>query len=174
MSTREKVLVGLMVVALLYAALELLYFLSDESPSGRQGPGFDTESARDLSAKEAQRLAESDLETIHAHVLRAAMREAAKEPFQPRPDYLLETDEAEDFTAEESKGRKMDSPRFVYSGYLEMGRIRMAVINGIEYRAGDELEDADYMVIDIKPEKVLLQSSTGRNRTSVPYAKGSR
>jgi hypothetical protein len=45
---------------------------------------------------------------------------------------------------------------FKYSGYMEMGRQRLAVINGMEYVVGDELEPGGYIVNSISASQVVI------------------
>ena len=45
---------------------------------------------------------------------------------------------------------------FTYSGYLNMGMKSLVVINGMEYEAGDDLEQDGYFVKNIFPTKVVI------------------
>lgn len=47
---------------------------------------------------------------------------------------------------------------FDYSGYLEMNNRRLAVIDGVEYEAGELLEGDGYKVKDIFPYMVVVES----------------
>jgi hypothetical protein len=46
----------------------------------------------------------------------------------------------------------------VYSGYIETPQRRVAIINGIEYVAGDQLDQSVYTVRHIAPTQVVLAS----------------
>lgn len=53
-----------------------------------------------------------------------------------------------------------------YTGYVELGSGRLAVVNGFEYQVGDELEGGGYKVVAISPETVTLESlDNGKQRT---------
>ena len=54
-----------------------------------------------------------------------------------------------------------------YTGYLEMGSIRLAIINGMEYEAGDRLDPSGYVLERIFPNKVELTSATGSQKNLV-------
>lgn len=56
-----------------------------------------------------------------------------------------------------------------YTGYVELGSGRLAVVDGIEYQAGDTLEGGGYKVLSITPDKVFLESLANGNRVEVPY-----
>jgi hypothetical protein len=44
----------------------------------------------------------------------------------------------------------------IYSGYVESGKNKMAIINGLEYRAGEQLKEEGYTLKQITPLKVLI------------------
>ena len=56
-----------------------------------------------------------------------------------------------------------------YTGYVELGSGRLAVVDGIEYQAGDTLEGGGYKVAAIQPDKLFLESLANGNRVEVPY-----
>lgn len=47
---------------------------------------------------------------------------------------------------------------FIYSGYLEVGSRRMAIINGIEYNEGEVLDVKGYVLKSVSPSKVLIEN----------------
>jgi hypothetical protein len=56
-----------------------------------------------------------------------------------------------------------------YTGYVELGTGRLAVVDGFEYQVGDALEGGGYKVVAITPEKIFLESLANGNRVEVPY-----
>jgi len=46
-----------------------------------------------------------------------------------------------------------------YTGFMKMGDKTFAIINGVEYAAGDPLEQGDYMVRSITPSQVVIVSA---------------
>ena len=48
-----------------------------------------------------------------------------------------------------------------YTGYLEMGNVRLAIINGNEYETGDRLDQGGYIVKSISPARVMLVTTDG-------------
>lgn len=56
-----------------------------------------------------------------------------------------------------------------YSGYVELGSGKLAVINGYEYQVGDSLEGGGFKVVAIAPERVTLESLANGDREDVPY-----
>ncbi|MBU0986869.1 MAG: hypothetical protein KKH68_06405, partial [Proteobacteria bacterium] len=45
---------------------------------------------------------------------------------------------------------------FTYSGYMETGNQRLAIINGMEYTVGEELEPGGYTVNSISANQVVI------------------
>ena len=57
-----------------------------------------------------------------------------------------------------------------YKGYLQMGSRHLAIINGSEYEAGDELElkKGNFTVKNIYPNRVILVLQGGKVKHSIP------
>ena len=64
-------------------------------------------------------------------------------------------------------GRPSGVPRF--TGYVDLGSGRLAVIDGYEYQAGDTLEGGGYKVLVVSPDKVTLESLANGQRLDIPY-----
>lgn len=58
-------------------------------------------------------------------------------------------------------------PRF--TGYVELGSGRLAIIDGYEYQAGDSLEGGGYKVLAVSPDKVMLESLANGQKLELPY-----
>lgn len=56
-----------------------------------------------------------------------------------------------------------------YTGYVELGSGRLAVVDGYEYQVGDELEGGGYKVVAISPDMVTLQRLDNRKQRNLPY-----
>ena len=46
-----------------------------------------------------------------------------------------------------------------YTGFMQMGDIKFAIINGVEYATGDRLEQGDYILRSITPNRVVIVST---------------
>lgn len=71
-------------------------------------------------------------------------------------------------SASESEEAAM-RPQFTYSGFLAMGGRMTAIINGMEYQPGDELEMGGYIVGSIHPDRVILRIKGLDEEITVPY-----
>ncbi|MEA1971458.1 MAG: hypothetical protein U9N37_07585 [Thermodesulfobacteriota bacterium] len=55
-----------------------------------------------------------------------------------------------------------------YTGYLEIGNRRMAIINNVSYEIGDELELVEYVVRHIRPSAVVIEGKTKGMSVTIP------
>jgi hypothetical protein len=46
----------------------------------------------------------------------------------------------------------------MYSGYVDSGKKKMAVINGLEYSVGEQLETGGYVLKKITATKVIIKN----------------
>jgi len=59
--------------------------------------------------------------------------------------------------------------KIAYTGFMQMGDIKFAIINGVEYAAGDRLEQGDYILRSITPNRVVIVSTgPGKKRYIFP------
>ena len=164
MGKREKVLIILMVAAIGYGAFELFYDPGHQLQTS--GPGTDPERVSQLSAAVLETLRQAELSEDESFIL-----EKASTPWTSSPFHVLTAPDTETITREtpEETTALETHPALVYSGYLEMGNRRMAVINGVDYLTGDILTGGMYKVGDIAPGRVILFSLTGEGELSLNF-----
>ena len=154
-SKREKIILGLTVLALIYAGV-VFFFPGPGSSIPRLGA--DADSAEGLVTEVVQSLARHHrTETEQIILEKAQIPWPADEPFIPA-------------TASSSGGRKpegetiaeSDPGAFSFTGYVEIGTKRLAIINGEEYETGDQITGSPYTVRAISPEQVRLGDAGNR------------
>ena len=59
-------------------------------------------------------------------------------------------------------------PKLTYTGFMQMGDKKFAIINGFEYAPGDQLQEGGYTVTQITPSKVVVVS-TGESKKKYIY-----
>ncbi len=158
MSKREKVLIVLMLAAVVYGAFELFYRPGAEAPGEVSRVEVDT--ARELSQEVSKSIAEAELRADESYILEVAAIRWMQDPFYQWPEHDALWEKA---VPDEEK------ISMTYSGYLEMGKIRMAVINGVEYQTGEVTEDGRFVVVAITPGSVTLLSKKSGVEFTVPY-----
>ncbi len=62
----------------------------------------------------------------------------------------------------------VSSSKIIYSGYVDSGKKKLAVINGLEYRVGEQLEMEGYILKGITPSKVLIVNKNTGNEMEIP------
>ena len=163
MEKREKVLIALMVIAIGVGAFEIFLRPALKTPMGP--PPVRVDEAVNLSTTVSKSLAKANLGPEENHILQTAAAEWANNPFYtwPAPRDTEAIRNKADPSLEKFKAAT------AYSGYLEMHRTRIAVINGLEYQIGEILPDSDYRVLNITPASVALQSDRSKQQIIIPY-----
>jgi hypothetical protein len=69
--------------------------------------------------------------------------------------------------AGQTAAKPVSRPHF--TGYVELGSGRLAVVDGMEYQVGDSLESGGYKVVAIAPDHVALESLANGQRIEIPY-----
>jgi hypothetical protein len=165
MEKREKVLIALMIIALGIGAFELFVRPAVKSPA--PVPTVNVDEALNLATTISQSTAKAALEDDEDYVLRTAAAPWANDPIYAwrglpaAPPMAGEQEEVA--SAEQIRAAT------VYSGYLEMGTTRIAIINGLEYQAGEMLADGRHLILNIAPDRVILRADREKQEIIIPY-----
>lgn len=154
MKLREKIII---LVAVLVGAYGLLDFFV---LSGRGDVDTDR-------VQVAEQELESFATTVSANIALAKITDRAHmgaiiskaESGWSRDPFRAEVIKEVEVVSEESEEA---GPELVYSGFIQAGERVLAVVNGMEYRTGDLLNEVGYKVVRITPSQVLLQTDTSR------------
>ncbi|HOW56739.1 MAG TPA: hypothetical protein PKZ12_01960 [Smithellaceae bacterium] len=102
---------------------------------------------------------------IDAYLIGRAEEKWEADPFLQRALYAeLMAKENEGSGAAEEKS----AVKIVYSGYIDAGKTKMAIINGVEYRAGEKLEIEGYVLKRITPSRILVLNKNTGSETEIP------
>ena len=161
MTNREKIIVGLMLLTVAYGVYAVFF-------EGKAKP------------QETIAFSATDqLESLSAFITKVA--EASKAGHSRGDEYIVQQAEAEwkqdPLISVELKDRpesELQQARQVtripipdlkvaYTGFMQMGDRKFAIINGVEYAAGDRIEQGDYILRSITPRQVVIVS-TGRSK----------
>jgi hypothetical protein len=164
MSKREKIIMLMVLLAVIYGAYSFL-FSSSPSPdlqiqtkAAEELNNFITNLSKDIR-KEG--LTAADLDLLHRTAADWQNDPMIRSTDRLRPELEIEKDEA----------IVMDVPEdidLVYSGYLSLGDLNLAIINNMEYQAGEELEQGGYVVEQIYPEKTIIRVIGTQRNIVVP------
>ncbi len=165
MSKREKIILVLMSLAVLYGAFEYLW------PSGESAaPGPNRQSTEELNAYVAgiaASLPQMSVSKTEKYAIASAAAKWTQDPFlKIRPlekqdqEGSEETIPAEEFNLQ-------------YTGYIEMGANRIAIINGREYGIGEFVKDTPYRLKEIYSNRVLVQADNQKTSYILPIEENS-
>ena len=151
-------------LALVYGAYEVFFHSPPEVPTFQSsGKGKSLDSLNSFITKVAE-AAQQGLSETDAYIIQRAEAQWIQDPLinirkpskeEPEPKEVVTTE--------------MPELEITYTGYIEMGSVRMAIINGKEYESGDRLEQGDFIVRSISPTQVVLVTTDGnKNRFIVP------
>jgi hypothetical protein len=124
----------------------------------------------------------ADKELVETRALSARLAEELKrEAISDGERYILERAGA-DWRRNPFEGQRTAPPRqatgtaptsasssYVYSGYMEVDKKRLAIISGMQYQVGDRLESGKYVVRSIEPEKVVVEDPGKREQLVLPF-----
>jgi hypothetical protein len=157
MTKREKIIVFLMVISLVYGVY--VFFL--EKPAKRTRT--DTASKLDTFSKFINTITEmtkDGLTEIDEYIIENISAKWTKDP-------LLSTRKVNPW--DDGTGDIPDALKGIsYNGYLQMGSRHLAIINGTEYEAGEELEKGGFTVGKIYPNRVIIVLRGGKVKHSIP------
>jgi hypothetical protein len=158
MSKREKIIVGAMVVAILYGAYS---FLFDSGPqktlrisSGRAVP------LQQYVVEVITQLKQADTSAVDGYLIEQAQGALNTNPFyrETAAREEIETLKAEETAEMERKAKEaaIAASRFAYTGFIEMGSTRLAIVNGREFSEGEMLNAEGMVLKRISPNAVVI------------------
>lgn len=155
MSKREKILVGLMVLAVVYGLY--VWFLPTPHQAATVNDDNEQKALNAFIMKVAEKTT-TGLSKNMAYVLQKAETKWQRDPLiQIEPKTLEE---------EEESRQPVLTSKITYTGFLRMGDKRLAIINGMEYEAGDRLEPSGFIIRSISPSRVVI-APPGRKKKTI-------
>ena len=153
---REKIILGVMGVAVLYAGFE---FLVPKSKPVEQQPGSNiaqkTSDLNNFVAGITAKVGKDTTKGLNELVFARAEKDWAQDPMLAS-SVLRAQKKAE----EAAKYVPPPEPKvdFNYMGYIEAKGNRIAVVDGMEYREGEELQTKGYFLKTISPTNIVVAS----------------
>jgi hypothetical protein len=152
MSKREKIIVSVMVVTVLLGGY--LYFAPEATVSRRGDETQLDTSTHDFVRKVIKQFKEDTTLARELFAIRSAERKWEKDPFLKSDGQLSDTRQRD--VSDGAPASDDTQLKLIYSGYLEVGNQRLAIINGIEYASGEVIDDQGYYVRRIQPNQVEI------------------
>lgn len=152
MTRREKIIVSIMAATVLLGGY--LYWGPVTSGSRQDIEKMSDDQALEFARNVIQKLKEDTALNMDLFTIRSAEGKWEKDPFLKTDPLLSDTPQrAVPDAAAASAGTQ---PNLVYTGFLEVGTQRLAIINGIEYTSGEAVDGEGHYVRRILPHQVEI------------------
>ena len=157
MTTREKIIVVLMVLAVVYGVYT--FFFSSPREAAISSSDKELATLNSFITKVAERT-KTDVSQKQAYILQKAQADWKQDP-------LIQIQPKETPKEMEARQPLVLKSKISYSGFMQMGDTRLAIINGVEYETGDRLEPDGLIVRSISPNHVVIGSADRKNKTVI-------
>jgi hypothetical protein len=152
MSKREKFVLSIMAATVLMGGY--LYFGPGASGSRSSVETLSDASAGDFVQQVIQQFRDDTTLARELFTIRSAERQWGKDPFVKSGVQLSDT--AQQTVQDKAPAGAAGQLNMVYTGYIEVGAHRLAIINDMEYAPGDAIDDQGYYVRRIQPHLVEI------------------
>ena len=153
MATREKII--LIILMLFVVVGGYVYFFQNGSQEPASATLDQTANLDEFVTQINQSLAKQDYTDADMFKITRAATQWTHDPFLRSALPITKEPVVEKNTADAGKIAAAEL-NFKYSGYLMIGKSKLAIINGIEYREGDIMEEGEYILKGISPQQAVL------------------
>ena len=149
MLSREKIIVLLMIMAVIYGAYSL--FLSTGDKPSAQGSMEKMAELKNFVVEAATNLSSEAVSAADKYIIEQAEKAWPGSPFLQSGSLLT----SQPFEAAKAEVKR-ESVKMAYTGYLQTENSLLAIVNGREYETGEQLSEAGYYIKSISPYKVVV------------------
>jgi hypothetical protein len=164
LTTRQILILGAMLLAILYGAYDLFF-----SAPNKPAVVATVKTGADLNAfigDIAATLTKDPPSQVVAYTINRAEMEWLRDPF-----YEPKSNREEIFAKEIARIQEASAAvkgQLSYTGYVDMGHKKIAVVNGNECVVGDGLGIGGYMLNSIYPDKIIIYNKETRMMLDIP------
>ena len=166
LTTRQIIILGVMLLAVLYGAYDI-FFAGSKKPAAT-----DTAKASlDVNAVITDITAVMTKETqspVDVHLIKRAEANWPRDPFFERKGYRELTAADKPVQASGAAAAALPNTQFNYTGYLDVGHKKMAIVNGSEYATGDSLDIGGYLLNGIYQDRIVIYNKETRRTIEIP------
>ncbi len=150
MTTREKIILALSLLTVLFGVYEVFLADSDSSPSKQKGETA-SEIAQFIQQVSVQ-IKQTEPSQTEKYIITHSQFPWKKNPFIDSLTILAGK------SSQRTQNRKDENspPRWKYSGFISLGSKKIAIINGIEYEVGESLLSTGYYLKKIYQDHIEL------------------
>jgi hypothetical protein len=148
LNKRQIIIIIIAVMALLYGAYALLTGGKEQKDTKKNDPVEKNNYIGSITGD----LMKNPLKLADAYIIGRAEADWGKNPFWEKGSYRE--------WANRDNTKTSDDPasKIIYSGYVDVGKKKLAVINGLEYSVGEQLEVNGYVLKKITAAKVFISN----------------
>jgi hypothetical protein len=158
---REIIILIIAAVVVFYAGYEYL-IAAPASKKIKTSAGADSVKVDTFASGIIKDLGKDKITDLDAYVIRRMETDWGKNPFWKKDLYKA-------WVNREGLAKSSGAlAKIIYSGYVDSGKNKMAVINGFEYRIGEQLEIEGYVLKQITPSSVLIFNKNTGNKEEIP------
>ena len=159
---RQMIILIVTAVVVLYGIFD--FFMGSPVKTAPLSLGKQSSELKKFATDITAGIGKDTLSLQEVYAIGRAEGEWLRDPFYDRKSYKewLKSKETAKATADTKK------ITFNYSGYMEFGDKRIAIINGVEYRAGEALEVKGYVLRALSPGKAIIENKRDGIRLEVP------
>ena len=148
MAKRERIILIVMGLVVLYG----IYSLFFSSPAKVANVKLEKSTGEIKKfVKDMTDVLKDDFSRQQRYIIAQAKAEWPKDPF-----WITKVLAKTDIVVENTRKTAATEEEFAYTGYLKMGDRKLAIINGIEYEMGDQLEREGHFVKEIDSLRVVI------------------
>ena len=159
MTTRERIVLALMGATVLWGGYAVSRSLWLRQAPERRADASQTSDLRDFAAAARLSVTATRPRPDEYAVLNKAMEPWTNSPFAvwvPAP-----------VVKPEARIAAPREPVFRFTGFVRVGEVRFAILNGREHRVGDAVSPGDFVVQSIEPDRVVLAAKGGGRQLTV-------
>ncbi|MGB5216800.1 MAG: hypothetical protein WBN66_00745 [Smithella sp.] len=157
---KKREIIILAIAALFIVSYVVYYFIADRLTGKKVQTGVGTETVETLTNTIAEDLNKNKLSDSENYIIKQAGGDWGSSPFLNRDLYRAWL--AKDGAAAAS------ALKIIYSGYIDSGKRRMAILNNVEYRIDEDLMEEGYVLKQITPSKVILYDKSSGSSIEIP------
>jgi hypothetical protein len=160
LNKRQIIIMILLFIVVLYGAYE--YLIAAPAKKSAINVNNDAMQINSFVTGLTNELTKDSATGVDLYIISKAESEWKRNPFIEKSAYR-------EYSAKEAAaGGKGSGVKIIYSGFVDAGNKKMAVINGVEYSVGEQLELEGYVLKNITPSKVVLYNKNTGSEVSVP------
>lgn len=150
LNKRQIIIIIITIVVILYGAFEWLTGGKKQKDAKEIEPVVKSNYLSSITGD----LMKTPVNLADAYIVGRAEADWGKNPFWEKGSYM------EWARRDDTKTKDDPASKIIYSGYVDAGKKKMAVINGLEYSVGEKLETGDYVLKKITATKVFLSNKS--------------